>query len=442
MQVLLFVIDRRWQDLHDALQQDICSTLLTLLAYDDLTLQSWTFLCLGAIAAATGTVSDCTIDWDAIWSQAVHRTSVLGVGRVASHAAHILLASQRLPIHRMLAEIEGFAGNLVIQGPTFPFDGVCAFVCDCLRIASQDMRMYRTQLPDKVLAWLSQSWAIVGSDFRHQLPPQAITDILTLFEVACGLSKLSDVSLQFLLPDSVLTDRVIERHRTAAYRDYLLHSRLQSFRSPASSIHSASDTQDHRLTSTSLASPNAREVKVSALLLRSLESLCDEWKDVEDSVMTATPEKVRRSFDTAIIALYFEASLVRNGTQSNRRVIQTACKLVGYATPCLKLAKWKPNERALILVGLAPLISDSASRDEDEPWDLILGPVKGSGVKRATLVRLSSDVDFNRPDMFSSRRELQGVMWKSADVCHCCTSQSFLNTYNVSVRFRMYSIRS
>ena len=416
LQVLLFVIDRHWQDLHDVLQQKVCTTLVSLLAHDDLTIQSWTFLCLGAVAAAPGTVNDDAIDWDAIWSQAVHRTTVLGVGRAASHAAHILLERQRLPVHRVLTEIEGFAGNLVIQGPTFPFDSVCAFVCDCLRIASQDMRLYRSQLPDKVLAWLSQSWTVVGPDLRHQLPSQAIIDILSLLEVICGLSKPNQVSLRYLLPDSVLTDTVTERHRTAAQRDYLLHARLRPFRTPGLSLTYISNSKNQRSTNTSLATPNAREVKVSTLLLRSLDLLCDEWKEAEDGPMDATPEKVRRSFDAAVIALYFEASLVRNGTQSNRRVIQTACKLVARAAPCLTLAKWKDNERALILMGIEPLISDGELRREDDPWDLILGPVKGSGVRRTTLVKLSSDVDFNKPDTVSARREHQSVVWKSTDV--------------------------
>ena len=368
------------------------------------------------MAAAPGTTNDDTMDWDAIWSQAVHRTSVLGVGRAASHTAHVLLECQRLPIHRVLAEIEGFAVNLVIQGPTFPFDSVCAFVCDCLRIASQDMRLYRTQLPDKVLAWLSQSWTVTGPDLRHQLPPQAIIDILGLLEVTCGLSKPTRVSLRYPLPDSVLTDTLIGHHRTAAQRDYLLHSRLRPFRTPDLSLTHVLNSKDQRSAGTSLVAPNVREVKVSSLLLRSLDLLCDEWKDAEDGPMDATPEKVRRSFDAAVIALYFEASLVRNGTQSNRRVIQSACKLVGRATSCLGLAKWKDNERALILMGLEPLIADGELQREDDPWDLILGPVKGSGVRRTTLVKLSSDVDFNKPDMFSAQREQQSVVWKSTDV--------------------------
>lgn len=442
LQVLLFVIDRHWKDLHEALQQEVCSTLLNLLAHDDLAVQSWSFLCLGAIAAAPGTVNDDMIDWDAIWSQAVHRTSVLGVGRAASHTAHILLASQRLPIHRVLAEIEGFAANLVIQGPTFPFDSVCAFVCDCLRIASQDMRLYRTQLPDKVLAWLSQSWAIVGADLRHQLPPQAISDILTTLEVACGLSKPSQLSLRFLLPDCVVTDAVVERHRTAAYRDYLLHARLWPFGASNEPHPHVPTVKNQPLISTSLMAPNSRDIKVSALLLRSLESLCDEWKDLEDEVKAATPEKVRRAFDAAVIALFFEASLVRNGTQSNRRVIQTACKLVTSITPCLRLAKWKPNELALILLGLEPLISDGGSRREDDPWDLILGPVKGSGVRRTTLVKLSSDIDLNKPDILSTRRELQSVVWKSTDVCSCYMTPASLALIAFRFRFKRLSIRS
>ncbi|KAF8480561.1 hypothetical protein JB92DRAFT_3041117 [Gautieria morchelliformis] len=416
LQVLLFVIDRHWQDLHDVLQQEICNTLLNLLVQDDLAMQSWTFLCLGAIAAAPGTVDDSSIDWNAMWSQAVHRTSVLGVGRAASHAAHVLLASQRLPIHRVLAEIEGFAANLVIQGPTFPFDSVCAFVCDCLRIASQDMRLYRSQVPDKVLAWLSQSWTVVGPDLRHQMPPQAIADVLALLEGACGFSRLSRVSLRYLLPDGVLTDTVIERHRTATHRDYLLHARLPSFRTPDHSRPHDLNSGSQQSTTTSLVSPSLREVKANALILRSLDLLCDEWKDGDDESMDATPEKVRRCFDAAVIALYFEASLMRNGTQSNRRVIQTACKLVARATPCIKQSKWKQNERALILMGLEPLVSDGESRREDDPWDLILGPVKGSGVKRTTLVTLPSDINSTKPVTLSTLRELQSVVWKSTDV--------------------------
>ncbi|KAF8578220.1 hypothetical protein K439DRAFT_1395785 [Ramaria rubella] len=413
LQVLLFIIDRHWADLHDGLQQDVSASLLILLAHDDLTLQSWVFLCLAAIAAAPGTVSGDSIEWNVIWSQAIHRTNVLGVGRAASHAAHVLLASQRLPLHRILPEIETFAANLVIQGPAFPFDSVCAFLCDCLRLASQDMRLYRIQLSDKVLGWLSQSWSMVGPDFRQNLPLQAVSDILALLEATCGFSQPSRIYQGSLLPDSVLTDTIIERHRTAAYRDYLLNARLRPFEPPdRSRPHTAKDP--HAVT-TALGAPNPRETKVSALLLKSLELLCGEWRDAAEAPMDATPEKIRRSFDAAVIALCFQASLVCNGTQSNRRVIQIACKLVTRIQPYVGLPKWKPIERAMILMGLDPLISDGHPRHEDDPWDLLLGPVKGSGVGRITLVQLSVDFATNSLPL-SSRRELQSVLWKSVDV--------------------------
>lgn len=163
--------------------------------------------------------------------------------------------------------------------------------------------------------------------------------------------------------------------------------------------------------------PLGRERRVSSYLLKSLDSLVEEWEGYMEGHMASTAERARRCLDLAVISLHFEALLQLNGTRSNRRVVQAACRLVSFITPVFKEQRWTAEEKMLLLLGLEPLISVGDNVVPDQNWDeLLLPPDEGTGVKRKVLNSMRSDKQWRRVELQSYRRELQHIIFHSADV--------------------------
>ena len=57
------------------------------------------------------------------------------------------------------------------------------------------------------------------------------------------------------------------------------------------------------------------ECRISSYLLKSLETLADEWENSENTGQI-TAERTRRGLNLAVLALYFESVLQLNGTCS------------------------------------------------------------------------------------------------------------------------------
>ncbi|KAH7923978.1 hypothetical protein BV22DRAFT_1196306 [Leucogyrophana mollusca] len=446
LQVLLFFIDRHWHRLHDTLQQGVINTLLQFISVDDATIQSWTFLCFAAIARSDRTQASTTTlcqgdisrelairgptTWDPIWTHAMRRANVPVVCRAACHTAYTLVshAKQLLTSQRVLVEIETLAKDLDLQGPTFAYDSVCMFLSQCLRVASQDVRLYRMQLEEKVLSWLLENWRVGPAQSTRdgsgmsRMPLHTIADILNLLENICGSSKRSDLVCRVLLPECSIVDVMVDERRTRVIRDFLLFARLPSFQkvdaqtgARADSAHQSPPVLIHDgRVDQELLQPQGRERRVSSSLLKSLEGLVLEWEAMRESSAHPTAEKARQSLDTAITALAFESLLVWNGTRSNRRVLQCASKLITLVTPLMTASKWTMEERVLILHALEPLISNGEEDASDE-WDAMLPPDIGTGIKTQTLRALKLDAEKRRYSHIL-RRQFQRVFWGNTDI--------------------------
>jgi ataxia telangiectasia mutated family protein len=422
LQVLLFFIDRHWNTLHPELQQTARSTLVAHLSSDDPSKQSWSFLCLGAICSAQASAVADSTDWTSLWSHAIRRVNVPHVSRAACHAANIFIASNKLPSARVLGDIEALANDLTVQGPPFPYDSVCIFLGECLKIAGQDVRLYRMQLEEKVMSWLSSTWNVVNgtskSQSRSRLEAHSLKDVLALFEVICTLPKRNEPVCSVLLPEGAITDRMIYERSTAVIRDYLLQARLPRFKAftPTGPVLPATAPETR---SADFALPTAREAHVSTFLQRSLEMLTAEWDGIKEADTKTTAEKVRRSIDFVVLSLSLQASLLLNGTRSNRRVVQAALKLLALLRPSLHLKRWSPKERATVILGLEPLVGSDALTNEDERWEVMLEPRKGSGIKMRTLAGLINRRDGRAHNLRVWRMEAQKLLWENSDVsCH------------------------
>ena len=433
--------------LHEGLKQDVLSNLAQLVSRDDSSLQSWAFMCLAAIAYHNATSSPSTPlqsqppstqnstfsmltsrtenIWDQIWTQAIRRTSVSTVCRTASHLAHVLLvhSSSFLPSHRVLAEIEAFAKDLDVQGPAFPYDSVCMFLTLCLKVANQDVRLYRMQLEDKVITWLTESWRVVGEAAnskglrgrnKSRMPNHTIGDVLLVLESICGLTKRTNVLCRRVLPEGVIAGAVIDHSRTAVIRDYLLYSRLPQFLPQEQDpfAHDGANSGPHG----DLTQSTGRERRISSYLLKSLEALGDEWENGGNGGQI-TAERARKGLDFAVLTLYFESVLQLNGTRSNRRTIQAACRLINLLAPFLKEKTWSPEERRLLLLGLETLIAGDEETSSEDWEEAIVAPTDYTGIRRQVLDSLKSKRAAIRNTVQGERRAVQKVIFQSSDVC-------------------------
>lgn len=439
LQVLLFFVDRHWSALHAELRQDIIATLGSLVSFEDVTIQSWTFVVLAAIAHSDPTtLQTSTVDrdsgqplpvtWDSVWTHAMRRANVPAVSRAACHAAHALLTHSvsLLSSQRVLVEVESFAKDLDVQGPPFPYDSVCDFMVLCLRMANQDVRLYRMQMEEKVLSWLMESWRI-GAERRRAMPLHTAAHIHALLESITGSSRRARLQCGIMLPHGAIVNVLVEETHTKIIRDFQLHAHLPPYRltipaspavssSPSPSISTSTKPSRPYGDSADLSPPRGRERRLSAFLLKSLEETSALLENSEVGSFFNTAERIRSAIDLAVISLCYEGSLLMNGTQTNRRVLQAACKLLGTVTPCLLDHRWKAEERRLILGGFDPLIR-SGDDNPDVGWEALVPPGKRTGIRMQVLTRLLADAALCDTST-SMLRELQRFVFRSADVCN------------------------
>ncbi|KAG6821445.1 hypothetical protein H0H93_010169 [Arthromyces matolae] len=424
LQVLLFTIDRHWPVFHPELQNDIINILLQFVSIDDSTVQSWVFLCFASIATINGSPGVQEATWDSIWTNCIRRANVPPVSRAACHAAYAILTHTRaytqksqpsqipLASSRILFEIETLTKELDVQGPPYPYDSVCTFLSSCLRVSNQDMHLYRMQLEEKVLTWLVDCWQVADFHSKSQ-SLHVIKDLLILLGGICGFSRAIDLGCRIPLPEGLIVDTLVDEARSKVIKDYILDAQLPQFE-----ISSKNDgllvqplaTESQK----TLVQPRSRERRITTFLLKTLERLLSQWND---NLPRATAGSARHSLDMAITALCFESTLVINGMQSDRRLIQCACKVIGGITIVLPDSRWTVAERALISLGLGPLTLFENDYDEEIAWDALLPPDQGSGIKSQLLGQLSGTCNtYSNGSIRLPRLNLLKILWQNTDV--------------------------
>ncbi|KAF7308746.1 Serine/threonine-protein kinase Tel1 [Mycena kentingensis (nom. inval.)] len=421
LQTLLFVIDKHWLLFHDELQEAVFTTLKKCITLSDQLAQSWALMCAAAIAYADVRAEHVhPRDWDHLWAHALRRTNVPNVARAACHAAQVMLSCSQSPStskrislssQSVLIEIEGLVKDLDVQGPPLPYDSVCAFLSDALRLASQDVRLHRKQFEEKALAWLVDCWTPGRSVGLHSC---TVHGVMLLLETICGVSRRSNLFYRSVLPDCLIAKTVIEQGRTRIIRDYALSAMLprpmdDTPRGP--SLFSANG----RRSSDELVEENAREKRISNFLMKSLDALILELSALSQSSAFPTADKARSAVDWAVTGLVFQSILALNGTRPNRRVIQAACKTFQSVIPLLCHTRWKEPEQATILLGLEPLTATKDIQDEMAFSEAFSSTDLSSGVKTDAFSAAVARTE----DTATRREEMQVMICKSADVQDC-----------------------
>jgi serine-protein kinase ATM len=412
--------------------------LIKLISSDNSLVQSWVFLCLGAIAFAeisvlslSGRETPSTIalarnpvkprlnrdplQWQNILTTSIRRAGVPAVCRAATHTAYILLLSQRisaLPASlqlldrgHILVELENFTRDMDVQGPAFAYDSVCLFVSQCLRIANQDVRLSRKHLEDKALSWLLETW---NSGKRSESSLYLIQDLTYLLETVCGFTVTSNLSYQTILPRCLITDVLTQQKQTYAIRDFLLNATLPPSASSASGL---SKVPEFTGNGSDMNTANPREKRISSFLGRFLESQITEMETTSHTRINA----MQQSIETAVVAFLYQALLLGNNVQSDSHVLQSAARILTMCTPSLLQRKWVTSEAWSLLERLGPLVAYVGADNDHVPWTVILPPCEGSGIKKEALKNIlslpSKSIKRTNPSTL-----VQKFLWQKSEV--------------------------
>lgn len=439
LQTLLFLIDRHWPTVVEvSLAEAVLKCLIACLHQGDPAIQTWAFLCLGAVAAqpdgaslagvsalrstfASPSRRAATADspsWDQAWNFSVRRITFPNVCRAASHLGHLIVVFGKASPATILNDVETFTKDIEVQGPSFPFDSVCDFLSVTLELASRDVRLFRLELEDKVFSWVaSGGWRPVegttkGFNIRTKLESHQPNDVLRLFASLCRLPHRINLISRDLPPDCAMTSYLADEAESAVARDYIVYARILP--PAASSSLPAPQPSDILSISEDLRETSGVARKASTFLQNAADALSAEW----GSPLVAasfTAEKVRRSIDVAVLALAFEGVLQLNGISSNRKSIKAACTLLKTITPAFSLPALLPLETVVLLQGLEPLFLQRS--DEGRPLERVTVPAgPRTGMRSDLLPRIDRASEVARETQRRLCALVQAKIWQSADV--------------------------
>ena len=456
LQVLLFLIDRHWLSIHHSLKLGIVDSLIQFATSDEPLIQNWAFLCLAAVVhgerflakAKNSTLPSQSFQssqlqtayesttWDSIWTHSIRRINAPSTCRAASHVAHALIfqvpggLSVPLPSYRILAEIESLASDLEVQGPSHPYDSVCNFLSQCIKIANQDARLYRMHLEDKVIGWMTDHWKAT----KLRPTPQTLRDGINLLQAVCGVTRESFLVSRLSIPACSIAAVITKESTEKNVREFLLSAKL-----PSPSQRTPVRTTDNQIPSVvreinvgvgiaELMPPQTRERKISAIFMRTLESLSDEWENVNENRISMTADIACQTLHCALISLVFESLLVYNGMAANRHLVQASTKLILSVTRSLHGSTWNVAEKASVLHALEPLVLlDEEEAFESSAWETMLPPGTGSGIKKHVFYSLVDKFDALERHAKAQRVNLLRIIWQLPDV------RDFISLYLVPV---------
>ncbi|KAG9042083.1 Serine/threonine-protein kinase tel1, partial [Tulasnella sp. UAMH 9824] len=444
LQVALFVIDRHWTSLTESDRIDVVNELTLALGAEDVTTQSLSFLCLAAIAALSSPDDHKfsedkgrVIDWNSLWEKGIRNAGVLSVCRAAIHMLHMILRRRLVERTQMLKDIVRLLKDVAVQGPAQPSDSVCSFFTEALQLAGRDMRLHQLNLGDNVLAWLSDCWSVGplhGSKGRL-LRSYTVKDMLSLLEAICNLHVPNSLNDWILLPDSLVVEWFMERHRTDLIRRYFFESRLEPITAqlPAGGGKSVPHSDQTEVRNAEQRMPPVTAQKCTRYLQKCIDQLTAQWDDSPDIRMIHFSQ-IRSALETAVLALQFETSLRMQGIRANRKLMRSAYELILRLMENMVAKSWKDPEKALMLMALDPLVSEGGEVDQMAPFEVITKPGRSSGLRHGTSTAT--------PSLPSSKVATRrcGVLWEELSKCaevdqSLKVSKSILSSFGANLAF-------
>jgi ataxia telangiectasia mutated family protein len=434
LQVMHFLVDQHWNDLHGEARKDIRRVLIDLLDDDDANIQSWALLGLAFLATTLDTEADTgdidarsqkqaeDTDWSRVWTYAIRKSSQTATSRAACHAADAILKYGKVPPSSVIGDIDNTLRTLEIQGPPYPYDSVCALLTSMLKAARTDVRLYAKKLEEQVIAWVSRWNALEGMRGKGRMDATTPSDILALLNEACRFRHIpiATTTVEEVLPDCAVVDRVLEEYRLAPIRQYLLHGEISDTTRRKGS--SPSDGSMKDTPTATLGFLDGVPKKICRILLDNLTAFIDDWSilpnEEGNKKLESPPDRVRRSIDMIVLSLSFQASLEINGIQPDTTVIQQILQLLRLIRSSLSSPSYSTSALHLVWRGMYPLVY--VEEKEREIWPILLKPDIQSGIRQDLLPPSRygqyEGSDMNGEEGVGEVERLLTVLWGLKDV--------------------------
>jgi ataxia telangiectasia mutated family protein len=386
---LTFFIDRYQDRLHSEAQRDIRRALIDLLDEEDANLQSWAMIAFSHLAivedATPHSVSSATnglsglaqrpdeTPWTRVWAHAIRKIAIAPLSRAACHTATCLLNSGLSNTPRHISDIRTVLANIEIQGPPYPCDSVCAFLCAAVTIARNDATLYQQKLEDRVMGWLMK-WSVVdGAKGKARMDQYSAADIYRLVCEVSGITPLpmTDLEAADVLPDCAIVDRLIEEHNTRPLRRLIIHAEFpeKEVKDIKSSTAFPPSSTLVAPTQQSLEGVSGRPGLTLSFLSRTLESLSTDWPTADDTALSP-PERVRKALDMVVAASAYIVTLQASGTHIEPTYIQSIIHLVAKIRPSLASSSHTVPGQHLMWTAFKPL--STASSHRPATWPILL----------------------------------------------------------------------
>ena len=441
IQIMLLVNERYYEHLHAEAQAEIRRTLIDLLDNDDAGVQSWALLALGHLALkerdqSEGTQSASTIDeaslgqqesrqkhtqaeWDRVWAHATRKIGIASLSRAASHTANCLLACGLAKTARHLRDLRHILANIEVQGPSFPFDSVCAFLSTAVSIARNDATMYQQGLEDRVMGWIGKWSVLDGSRGKGRLDQHSAADVYRLLCETTRLKPLPfvDVEADELLPDCAVVERLLQEAKTRPLRRLILYARYPAKPVPQNP---RSDTLSPPVNGTlaalepstgGLGALEGRPRIATTFLMSSLDTFIRDWTST-DTHTGFPPDRVRKAIDLIVLSFAYLGTLQCAGLHMDTACIQSAIRLLELIGPALAAQGHSLPGQHLMWAGLKPLAS--TIKPSPTLWPIMLdASIEMSGIRRSLFPANELAGADDNPGL---EEELQQRIWKDPTV--------------------------
>lgn len=428
MRVMLFLIDRHWHRLPDATRVDVLRALTQLAAAEEPDVQSLSFLCLAAVISTPSVTLGDRSTWGDTFTLAVRCANSAAICRSACHLAHALLETSQVLLSPQIVfnALRNFIKDVDNQGPSAPYDAVCSFIKALLERTRRDAHLHALHAEDKILRWLTDKWCSPISRRSSvkglaMMPAFTVDDIFSVLQSLSGMIKTSSLLVRPLLPECLSSTILTDECRDELVTQYLLRAYVPSYPMPAhgeksvpAAPLSSQSQQEH-----SRRQATDRDRKISIFLLQRLEDAVVDVQAMSEANTHITAEEGRCVADLAVVALVFEVALSVHGTQSTRRVIQLACKVLTKVAELLRHNYWTQDDKPFVLMGFDPLALVEEERQE-ATLDFMIPPTRLSGISMESLKRLVTSLGATAWTAMAARLAFQRAVWRSADVGILC----------------------
>lgn len=401
-------------------QYDICASLEPLIEGDDVDVQSWAMIVMSILVKVSTPLADAPATLEILrrtWRLATRMSSDVSIGRYACLLASTFLHSSPIDRRGLLPDLEQLAKTVESQGPARHSETTAQFLCDLIHFGSSDVRLFHLNMHQRIFSRINSSWDPLqskngqtrpfGLQFSgpHQQPFVSESWLQLLCEIASVQVGPAQHTSENLLPTCAMTAYKVREREQVEQRDWFFRAVL-----PTSDTIKDGRTRtplvDERSTSRPLDSSLClRIVMYLGRTLRTVLDLADGDGTAPGTYWnTLTIDRLRRVVDVAVLALSFEAILLRCEVVRNEDNIGLAARILAQAVPRIMLSKWTSSERAFLLDALWPILIKSNRNDLEK--SALLSAGLSSGIREAHLAKCKGGQHTTLPGIKRVKRAL------------------------------------